>query len=188
MSKIALAVLLGIASSMVGAQTVYKCTKADGSVTFSQSPCGKDAKVVMGNSPTSKDASAGENHDAKSPASQPATDPNIQAISDSVDDANCRRDAQRLATPVPSTERIDQARAELAQLQPQAGAASAENANSDYSQPVGQPYAQQIADLNEFISSEQARISALAADSQKKVEEALAACDRKKTEREAAHK
>ena len=73
MSKIALAVLLGIASSMVGAQTVYKCTKADGSVTFSQSPCGKDAKVVMGNSPTSKDASVGENHDAKSPASQPAT-------------------------------------------------------------------------------------------------------------------
>lgn len=185
MSKIALAVLLGIASSMVGAQTVYKCAKADGSVTFSQRPCGKDAKIVMGDSSASKDVSTGENRDTKSSGSQPTPDPNIQAISDSVDDANCRRDAQRLAPAAPSTERIDQARAELAQLQSQTGAAGAENTNSDYAQPVSQPYAQQIADLNEFISSEQARIDAIAADSQKKVDEALAACDRQKSEREA---
>ena len=184
MSKIALAVLLGIAPFAVGAQTVYKCTKADGSVMFSQNPCGKDAKIVMDDRSSPKNTSASDNGDAKSPASQPTTDPNVQAISDSVDDSNCRRDAQRLAT-VPSTERIDQAQADLARLQSQIGADSTASANSYYAQPVGQSDAQQIADLQEFISSERANINAQGAESQKRVDEALAACDRKKSEREA---
>ena len=177
MRKIALAVLLGIAPAVVGAQTVYKCTAADGSVTFSQNPCGKDAKIVMD---ASKNASAGQNGDAKSSATPPAPDPNIQAISDSVEDSNCQRDAQRLAT-TPSTERLDQAQADLARLQAQGVVDSAGNVNSSY----GQTDVQQIADLKEFISSEQANISAQAADSQRRVGEALAACDRKKSEREA---
>jgi hypothetical protein len=183
MSKIALAVLLGIAPFAVGAQTVYKCTKADGSVMFSQNPCGKDAKIVMDDRSSPKNTSASDNGDAKSPASQPTTDPNVQAISDSVDDSNCRRDAQRLAT-VPSTERINQAQAELGRLESIGVVDSAGNVNS-YSQSVGQSDVQQIADLKEFISAEQASINAQAADSQKRVDEALAACDRKKTEREA---
>ena len=183
MSKIAFAVLLGIAPFAVGAQTVYKCTKADGSVMFSQNPCGKDAKIVMDDRSSPKNTSAGENGDAKSSASQPTTDPNVQAISDSVDDSNCRRDAQRLAT-VPSTERINQAQAELGRLESIGVVDSAGNVNS-YSQSVSQPDVQQIADLKEFISAEQASINAQAADSQKRVDEALAACDRKKSEREA---
>lgn len=182
MSKIALAVLLGIAPPLVGAQTVYQCTGADGSVTFSQNPCGKDAKIVMDERAPPKNASADDNGDSKSSAPRP--DPNIQAISDSVDDSNCRRDAQRLAV-TPSTERIDQAQAELARLQSQVGASSAEAASAYYAQSLDQPDAQQVADLQDAILSEQARIDALAADSQKRVAEALAECDRKKSEREA---
>lgn len=184
MSKIALAVLLGIAPSLAGAQTVYQCTGANGTVTFSQNPCGKDAKIVMDDRSSPKNASAGGNGDARSSEPRPATDPNVQAISDSVDDSNCRRDAQRLAV-APSTERLDQAQAELGRLQSQAGTGSAGNANSYYVQSQDQSDAQQMADLQEIISSEQARIDALTAESQKRVEEALAVCDRQKSEREA---
>ena len=183
MSKIALAVLLGFAPFAVGAQTVYKCTSADGSVTFSQNPCGKDAKIVMDDRSSLKNTSASDNGDAKSSASQPTIDPNVQAISDSVDDSNCRRDAQRVAV-APSTERIDQARAELSRLESIGVVDSAGNVNSYY-QSVSPADVQQIADLKEFISAEQASINAQAADSQRRVDEALATCDRKKTEREA---
>ena len=119
MSKIALAFLLCFAPAIIPAQTVYQCIGPGGSVTYSQSPCGKDAKLIMGSStPAKRTASDGDNAQpiGSKAADKSRPDPNIQAISDSVDDANCRRAAEHLFV-APSTAKIDQAESEIRERQ-----------------------------------------------------------------------
>jgi len=180
MSKFALSLILGLTSAFVQAQPIYKCTGGNGSVTYSQSPCGKDARIVM--QAHSADTSAGD--ERGSPPLPRRPDANIQAISDSVDDSNCRRDAQRLAV-APSMDKIDQANQQIAELNSRIyvngyGRTSAGNASV-----VNRQIEEQIISLQQVISSEQTRNQALVAEAKKRMEDALAECDRKKTEREA---
>ena len=174
MSKIALSLILGLASAFVQAQTIYKCAGSNGSVIYAQSPCGKDARIVM-QAPVSAKSSNDDDSESPSPTRKP--DPNIQAISDSVDDSNCRRDAQRLNIAPPS-ERIDQANQQIAELN------SRVYANGYGALAADQQTADEINSLREVISSEQARNDALIVEAKKKMNDALAECDRKKAERE----
>src|SRR5689334_14365138 len=120
MSKIALAFVLCFSPAILAAQSVYKCTGANGVVTYSQNPCGKDAKLIMDAKTLAKHAGSGSDGEQPAPAApkipdKERPDPNIQAISDSVEDSRCRRDAQRLFV-APSTARIDQANGQIAEL------------------------------------------------------------------------
>src|SRR5438270_2613504 len=75
---------LACSMAMIGsanAQKVYKCT-VSGVVTYSQHECGSDAKEIM---------------DIPKGTPRPAAhDDALQAISNSVEDADCRRSAKRL--------------------------------------------------------------------------------------------
>lgn len=172
MSKIALSLMLGLASAFVQAQTIYKCAGSNGSVIYAQSPCGKDARIVMQAHPASAKSSNDDDSESPSPTRKP--DPNIQAISDSVDDTNCRRDAQRLNV-APPTEQIEQANRQIADLSSRVYA-------NGYA--ADQQTADEIYSLRQVISSEQARNEVLAAESKKRMDDALAECDRKKAELE----
>ena len=172
MSKIALSLILGLASVFAQAQTIYKCTGSNGSVIYSQNPCGKDARIVMQANPAS--AKSPDDDDSGSPPPTRKPDPNIQAISNSVDDTNCRRDAQRLNV-VPSTEKIEQANRQIVELNSRVYV-------NGYT--VDQQGADEIESLKQAISSEQERNEALAVQSKKRMDDALAECDRKKSERE----
>jgi len=181
MGKIALSLMLGLTTTFVQAQTVYKCTGSNGSVTYSQNPCGKDARIVMQAHSSSEKSSEADERGSPPPPRKP--DANIQAISDSADDSNCRRDAQRLAA-MPSREKIEQANRQIAELNSRIyvndyGQTSAGNA------AIANRREEEIISLEQVISSEQTRNEALVAESKKRMDDALAECDRKKTEREA---
>ncbi|HEX7917117.1 DUF4124 domain-containing protein [Rudaea sp.] len=181
MGKIALSLLLGSASAFVQAQTIYKCAGSNGSVIYSQSPCGKDARIVMQGRPASEKSSNGD--EGGPPPSTRKPDANIQAISDSVDDSNCRRDAQRLAV-APSNEKIEQANRQIAELNSRVYVNGYGQTNTGNAAIANQQVEEEITSLRQVISSEQARNEALIAESKKRMADALAECDRKKSERE----
>jgi len=186
MSKIALAVLLSLAPALVSAQTVYKCTSATGSVTYSQAPCGKDAKLVMDSKPSAKRADSVD--DAALSATPKAADkgrpdPNVQAISDSVEDTNCRRSAQRLYFE-PDTSDIDSLMAQIRELENSHYVNSATGVHTANSQHMEQEDRIRASNLRGVIATKEQQNASIRADSQRAMREALAECDKRKAERE----
>lgn len=95
MIRLAAAALLFSAPFLCFAQSVYKCTDANGTVVFSKYPCGKDAKEIP------LDVSR------TPPAGAKSTDTAVRAISDAVADSDCRRAANNLRDSA-SQARIDE--------------------------------------------------------------------------------
>ena len=81
------ALAAGLVSGAIGAQTVYKCTSAEGVKIFSSQPCGRDAKATR--------------YQTLSPEEEA-----------SQNDASCRRSVDSL-TSRPDSARIDAAHAEM---------------------------------------------------------------------------
>ena len=188
MSKIALAVLLGLAPALVSAQTVYKCTGANGSVTYSQAPCGKDAKLVMESKPSAKRVdSVGDAVQPVAPktSDKGRPDPNIQAISDSVDDSNCRRAAQRSYIE-PDTSEIDGLMAQVRSLENSHYVGATTGVYNANSQHMEQEDRIRASNLRGVIATKEQQNASIRADSQRAMRDALAECDRKKADREKA--
>jgi len=188
MSKIALAFVLAVVAALTHAQTVYQCAGPNGSMTYSQTPCGGNAKLIMSSGPKPKhdESTAGDAGMAAPKAvAKPLPDANIQAISDSVADSNCRRDAEHLFIS-PSTARIDQANAQIAQLSRREYVNGYGQAYVGQAAIANQQVEQQIVSLQQLIATEQASNNAIIADSNRRVADATAECDKKKAEREKA--
>jgi hypothetical protein len=96
-------VLLLAAAAAHAERKVYKCTGADGVVVFSEQACGRDAQelnVDTGRAEPPPAAVAAQPTDTSTPPRPPkkrGAPDSLRDISDGVDDANCRRDAERLA-------------------------------------------------------------------------------------------
>ena len=188
MSKIALAFVLCFSPAILAAQAVYQCTGANGTVTYSQNPCGKDAKLIMDAKALAKHAGSGSDGEQPAPAApklpdKERLDPNIRAISDSVEDSRCRRDAQRLSV-APSTAKIDQANSQIAQLSSRRYVNGYGEAQAGNAPTTNQQVEQEITSLRQVISTEQAKNDSMIAESNRRVADALAECDKKKAERE----
>jgi len=184
MSKIALAFVLAVVAALTHAQTVYQCAGPNGSMTYSQTPCGGNAKLIMSSGSKPKhDESTGDDAGMAAPKAiaKPLPDANIQAISDSVADSNCRRDAEHLFIS-PSTAKIEQAEADIRERQNRVWTGR----NAAQVQSMGRMDEQEIISLRQIISTEQARNDSIAAESRRIVSDALAECDKKKAEREKA--
>lgn len=166
-----------------GAQTVYKCVGPNGVVTFSQNKCGNDASLVMDGK---KSAKVGADVEGSQPSATSPTekaDANIQAISDSVEDSNCQRDAQRLFI-VPSQARIEQANRQIAELKSRVYANGYGQTHVGNAAIANQQVEQEIISLNQVISSEQARNDSILAESRRRVSDAITECNKRKQERE----
>jgi len=186
MSKIALAVLLGVAPAFVSAQTIYKCTSANGAVTYSQAPCGRDAKLVMDSKPSVKRGdSVDDAAQSATPKTAPRSDPNIQAISDSVEDSNCRRAAQRSYIE-PDTSEIDGLMAQVRSLENSHYVGATTGVYNANSQHMEQEDRIRASNLRGVIATKEQQNASIRADSQRAMRDALAECDRKKSEREKA--
>jgi hypothetical protein len=184
MGKLVLTFALCFSPALAVAQTVYKCVGTNGSIVYSQQPCGKDATLIMGAKAPAKSSASDE--DAAQPAAPKAPDKrrpdrNVQAISDAVDDTNCRRAAQRLFV-APSTAKIDEAEAEIRQRESRSWVSQ----NAAQVQSMAKMDEQEILTLRQTISFEQSRNDAMIAESNRRVSDALAECDKKKAEREKA--
>ena len=188
MSKIGSVLLLCFAPSVVMAQTVYQCSGPNGAMTYSQNPCGKDAKLIMGSRASAKGVAS--DGDAAQPAAAKVStaarpDPNIQAISDSVDDANCRRAAQRLYVE-PNTSEIDSLKAQVYELENSHYVGATTGAYNANSQHMEQEDRIRASNLRGVVATKEQQNAVIRTDSQRAVRDALAECDKKKTEREKA--
>lgn len=169
------------------AQTIYKCTATNGTTTFSQAPCAKENVCQGANGQWTKEACVAkrnrplvEDAAAPVPATEKARNSAIDDIHASVEDSNCRRDAQRRYI-VPSTARIASAQSEINDLQSRIWTTNSSSLMGKYAvNSLAQQDAQRIDTLRNLISTEEARNDLTRRDSEKAVNDALAECDRKK--------
>lgn len=149
--------LLALAWPMAaGAETqIYKCSKADGSVVFAPRPCGANAKEI----------------ELRGSASVPPSDA-VQDISDSVSDSRCRDRARALYNAGDATALV-RAQVELYAVENRVWSGQ----NSAQIQLLVQQDGARAASLRALIASEQARIDSTRAESQRRVDDAMAKCD-----------
>jgi len=162
------AVLLLTAQQAAAESAVYKCTKQDGSVVFSPTPCGRGAKEIGV---------------PKSPSlSSPSTNDAIRDISDGVSDSRCRDDAHKLYVD-PDTSAIARAERDIGEIQ---GRSWYSANNPAQAQLMASQDATRVVGLRTLIATESARADVVRAESRKRVAEALAQCEERKRARQAA--
>jgi len=172
-ASVSAALLLIVAIAAHAERKIYKCTDADGVVVFSERACGQDAKE-MNVDPGRAEPSAATvvtqpsgMNTRPDPSKKRGTPDSLRDISDNVDDANCRRDAERLAV-VGNDGRLDD-------LVRQRDIVA--NAGSAWGQ-------RQIALMEVAIEQERSRISLREMQAQAVSRTAFAKCDAAKTARE----
>jgi hypothetical protein len=186
MTKIALAFVLAVAAALTHAQTIYQCANLNGSMIYSQTPCGSNAKLIMNSKPKPKNDESSEGP-ADSAAPKPKTmagpDPNIKAISDSVEDSDCRRAAQRLYIE-PDISEINSLKAQVYELENTTYVSARTGEVTANSQIMGQNDRTRAASIRNTIAIKEQENASTRADSRRAMREALSECDRKKSERE----
>jgi hypothetical protein len=158
-----------IASHAHAQQKVYKCV-VNGVVTFSQQECGKDAQPIMD---IPKQAPAAPGSDS---AQQ-----NLKAISDSVADSQCRRDAQKLAYD-PDMSEINNLKAQVRDLESSRYVSvrtGVENANA---QQLAAADRARAAGLRAVIATKEQQNATMRAEADRTVREALRQCDQQKAQ------
>jgi len=183
----ALALVCALTAVNACGQTVYKCSDKNGNAVFTTDPCGKDAKLVSGTPPKPRlNRTAGEDDEPAAPVSAAPKKRErtaVDDISDSVDDSNCRRSA-RNAYIEPSTAKIDNAMAEIRDLQN----ASYYGGTAAQRQLMVQGNESKIIGLRNIISTEESRNDQLRKESDERLRKMLDDCDRAKADREKAAK
>jgi hypothetical protein len=174
-------VLLLAAAAAHAERKVYKCTGADGVVVFSEQACGRDAQelnVDTGRAEPPPAPVVAQPADTSTPPRTPkkrGAPDSLRDISDGVDDANCRRDAERLAV-IGDDGRLDDL------VRRKENVASEINSNTS---ALGTAWGQrQIAILEVAIEQERSRISLREMQAQAVSRAALAKCDAAKAARE----
>jgi len=185
MNKGMLSIALFLAAP-VSAQTIYKCVGRTGNAIYSQVPCGNDAQLLSREkkNPTAETA----NDRIKSPVTSAAKhpqDPNIQAISDSADDSDCRRAAQRWEI-IPHTTEIESLKSQVYELEHSAYVSSTTGQQNANSQRMQQEDRIRAAALRSAIAIKEQQNSQIRSDSQRAAREALAKCDARKADRDKA--
>ncbi len=165
-----------IASPAYGGQ-VFKCKDANGGVIFSPAPCGKGAQEVkLPGSKNDAPAERAPNDGRASPAAvyqlPPAKVDAIRDISDGMDDKHCRDDARNLYVS-PNTVSLERAQRELRALEGRSwtGGSAANR------QILAETDEAHMASLRGLIATEQQSADSVRAESQRRVDDALAKCD-----------
>lgn len=157
---------------------VYKCTGVDGVVVFSEQACGRDAKELNVDPGHGEAPLVTQPIDTGTPSRPPkkrGAPDSLRDISDGVDDANCRRDAERLAV-IGDDGRLDDL------VRRKENVASEINSNTS---ALGTAWGQrQIAILEVAIEQERSSISLREMQAQSVSRTALAKCDAAKAARE----
>jgi hypothetical protein len=157
-------VLIVMATPSVYAETsIYKCSKPDGSVVFSPTPCGKGAREVGVPKPSSV-------------SQAPAADA-VRDISDTVADTRCREDAAKLYV-APDTSAITRAEADIRAAEQRYWVG-----NTAQAQQMASDDATRVVGLRNLIATERVRVDSQRAESQKRVDAALAQCTEQKRRR-----
>jgi len=162
---------------------VFRCKDANGGTVFSPTPCGKDSREVtlrVGNQGASTPPTSA------APESKPQTPAKVDAIrdiSDGVTDSHCRDDARNLYVS-PNTSSLERAQAELRALERRSWVGGSA-ANRQILAETDETHA---ASLRGLIATEQQNAAATRADSQRRVDEAIAKCDARKREVEESRK
>lgn len=169
---IAVALLAAPVAALAGEQKVFKCVSPNGSVTFSPQPCGSNAREVkVGVTPrgqTSSDRAVAKTTQYNA----------VQAISDSVANSRCRDDARKLYQE-PDVSTILRAETEIREIQGRAW-----YGDSALALQLASEDATRVVALRNLISSERARVDEARAESQRRMDAALARCDELKQQRE----
>ena len=178
-----LLICAALMASPAFAGQVFKCKEANGGTVFSPTPCGKDAKEVTlraGNqgAPTLSTSAV---HEAKPPT--PVKVDAVRDISDVVADTHCREDAHTLWVE-PNTSSLVHAQEELSALERRQWSGGS-NANRQILEENDQTH---MASLRSLIATEKQNASATRADSQRRVDDAIAKCDVRKREVEESRK
>jgi len=174
-------------SGLANAQKVYKCT-VNGIVTFSQQECGKDSKQIAdipkSRAPAAQDdAIGGATHGQQ----KNYDDANLRAISNSVADAQCERDARKLYIE-PDTSEIDALQAQIKRLESSQYMSNTRNGMTytAQSQLIEQADRTRAASLRSVVATKQAQNEAIRTESRKAMQEALVRCDQQRAQRETA--
>jgi len=156
---------------------VFKCKDANGGVIFSPTPCGKGAQEVKlpgsnKDAPTEHASNDGRASPITANQPPPAKVDAVRDISDAMDDKHCRDDAHNLYVS-PNTTSLERAQAELHALERRSWTGGSA-ANRQILAETDEAHA---ASLRGLIATEQQSADSLRAESQRRVDDALAKCD-----------
>jgi hypothetical protein len=178
----AAAYMLLISSVIGGEQKVYKCVGPNDSVVFSPQPCGASAQEVnVDVTPHAVSSSTPDTLTASKRAQQNDADASLRAMSDSVADAQCERDARKLY--------IEPDTSEIANLQMQIAGLESSQYMSNTSQGMTVTAQSQLmqqsdraraASLRAVVATKQMQNETVRTESRKLMQEALLRCDQQK--------
>jgi hypothetical protein len=164
---IAIASLAFGTGTAVAAGTIFKCRDANGGTIFSPTPCGKDAKEIRADGPSSLKSDAHPTNDA------------IQGISDSVADIHCRDDAYA------STSKLAEADIRTLELRKQELQQWADSLQTGMTKNDASAEVRRSSYVQEIIAIDQ-RIESKRQSAETAYRQGISNCDAKRDQRQAA--